>query len=271
MHTVTIDEHTIAWREASSGESDESVLVFLHGFALDHRQWAAQSELHTPGYRQLFVDLPGFGGSSPPRWGRRPVMIDDYARILWRWLDEVAPRLPCVLVGLSMGGYVAMAMHRIAPERLHGLIFTNTKEEPDSPQARQARVELASHLRSAGPAAVVAAFGDRLFSPKTLTDKPEVAAQAREMMLAAPAEGIELALEAMAARPGSAETLQTFTRPSLVIGGADDALCPPRTAASLCTALPNSNVFIVPDSGHLTPMEQPGAWAEHVRHYLQRL
>src|SRR4051794_16033318 len=107
-------------------------LVLLHGFPLDRRMWDAQTEKLSDHYRVIAPDLRGFGQS------RRsdPFTIESLADDTHLFLEQLAAA-PCVLAGLSMGGYVALAYAKKYAADLRGLVLVDTKAEADSPQAKE--------------------------------------------------------------------------------------------------------------------------------------
>src|SRR3954471_5470103 len=126
-----------------------AVLVLLHGFPLDRRMWDAQVEKLSDHYRVVAPDLRGFGQS------RRsdPFTIESLADDTHLFLEQLAAT-PCVLAGLSMGGYVALAYAKKYPADLRGLILMDTKAESDTPQAKEGRAKMIELARSSGATAV---------------------------------------------------------------------------------------------------------------------
>src|SRR5438045_475704 len=103
-------------------------LLLVHGFPLDHTLWDPQVESLRDVARVLAPDLPGFGTSAAPR---TTMTMDDYADGLAATIDE-----PCVICGLSMGGYVALAFLAKHPDKVRGLILCNTRAGADDEKAR---------------------------------------------------------------------------------------------------------------------------------------
>src|SRR4051794_23416961 len=110
-------------------------LVLVHGFPFDHTIWRQQVDDVSDTARVLAVDLPGFGGSPLPP--PQPA-LDDYVAALCGWADSLGLRR-FVLVGHSMGGYVALNFARHYGDRLLGLGLVCTRAGPDTEQARQNR------------------------------------------------------------------------------------------------------------------------------------
>src|SRR5687768_9642865 len=92
-------------------------IVWIHGFPLSSAMFEKQRSID--GVRHVMPDLPGFGRTPPPQ---KAMSMDDYARFVLEGVDKAT------FAGFSMGGYIALAIARIAPERMEGLILIDTRE-----------------------------------------------------------------------------------------------------------------------------------------------
>src|SRR5688572_3955633 len=140
-------------------------ILWIHGFPLASSIFERQ--LAIGGVRHLMPDLPGFG-LSPLEGGRlvrpddggrdvRPPSMDDYARLMLDVLD-LRGIDRAVIAGFSMGGYIAFALARIAPERMRGLILIDTRETADTEEARKGRYDTIAKVREQGIQPVVDAM-----------------------------------------------------------------------------------------------------------------
>src|ERR1700680_3606492 len=105
---------TLAVHETGSGPA----VLFLHAFPLDASQWDHQVAALSGSRRCLRPDFWGCGASPPP--SQDPASLDDYARSVLSALDELRVGRFTV-VGLSMGGYIALALWRVAADRISAL------------------------------------------------------------------------------------------------------------------------------------------------------
>lgn len=111
-----------------AGPPDGPTIVFLHGAVMSRAQWAPQiAQLTEAGYRCVAVDLPGHGALA----GRR-FSLDDAIAVTVEAIDRAA-RGRAVVVGLSLGGYVAMAVAGLSPKRVRGLVLAGSTREPAGP------------------------------------------------------------------------------------------------------------------------------------------
>lgn len=211
-------------------------LVLLHAFPLDARMW----------------DVPG--ALTPSLRGQGEPDLDALASQVLAVLDE--RNLDSVMLGgCSMGGYVAMALVRRAPERVKGLIFVDTKHTADAPEAAANRHAMADRVEREGVGEwLVEAVLPNLLGP----DASDTArASVRTMILDQRAEDVAWWQRAMAKRPDSADVLEALDVPSLVLVGEHDKLTPPDVAAKLAVALRHATSERVENAGHLPPVEQP--------------
>ncbi len=229
-------------------------VLFVHGYPLDRTLWAAQLS-GLDGFRVIAPDLRGLGLSDAPDLGySMPTYADDLAALLEALqVDEV------VLVGLSMGGYVAFEFLRRHRERVRALVLFDTRADADVPDVRRARDQQSSLAREHGAAAVAEQMLPRMLAPAAAQSTPHVVERVREMMLAAPVAGIAGALAAMRDRSDASALLATLDDlPTMVVVGEEDVMTPVDLARGMASAIPGARLELVPGAGHLPPIEAPG-------------
>lgn len=255
---------------AHVAEGDGPAMVLLHAFPCTGGMWAAQrSALAADGWRVVTPDLRGFGasplGTDSPSMDR---MADDVLALLDRLgIDR------CVLGGLSMGGYAAMALLRRRPEVVAGLVLADTKATADGSEAAANRERMAAAVDAAGSAAGVLreSVVPALIGPTTVATRPEVVAQVERFVAAAPADAVAWAQRAMASRPDSLDTLADTHVPALVVWGEEDVLSPAVEARAMLSALPRGTGVELAGSGHLTALEVPDALSTAIREFARPL
>ena len=186
-------------------------VVLLHAFPMDSALWAAQRRaLGAEGHRVITPDLPGFGGSAPsPTSPSVDVMADAVVELLDHLGIEQA-----VVGGLSMGGYVTMALLRRHPDRLSAIVLADTKAGADTPEAAATRETVAAAVEAAGTAAGIAdGMLPNLLGATTRESRPDVVATVRRWIGAQPAAGVAWAQRAMAGRPDSRADIAAFRPP----------------------------------------------------------
>ncbi|HEY0144512.1 MAG TPA: alpha/beta hydrolase [Thermoanaerobaculia bacterium] len=235
-------------------------ILWIHGFPLSSAIFDPQ--LSIGGAQHLTFDLPGFG-LSPAR--AEELTMDDYARMAIDVLDANGVER-ATLAGFSMGGYVAFAAARLAPERIDGLILLDTRETADTDEARKGRFDSIEKVRAEGVRPIVESM-----LPKMLTKSapPEMVERVREIMMSSSPEGTIAALRAMAGRGDSSELLPTLNVPVLVVVGAEDAITPPSDAQRMVAGLPKARLVTVDGAAHLANVEKSAEVNRAIEEYLR--
>jgi pimeloyl-ACP methyl ester carboxylesterase len=247
----------LSYADQGTGEP----IVLLHGFPLDRRMWDAQIAKLSERHRVIAPDLRGFGQSLRSD----PFTIESLADDVHLFLDQLVAK-PCVLAGLSMGGYVALAYVKKYARDLRGLILVDTKSEADNAQGKEARGKMIELVRSSGSSAVAEQMVPKMLAPAALSSRPDVVKQLRLIMENCPPHTIEYALAAMRDRPDRTSELAAINVPTLVIVGDADAITPPEGAEKMAKAIPGAKFELIRGAGHMSPMEQP----EQVNRAIER-
>ncbi len=245
--------------------------LLLHAFPCDHRMWRAQAAgLRADGWRVLAPDLPGFGGTALP--DAEPG-LDSVARVVLDLLDAEGVE-SALLGGLSLGGYVAMALLRMAPERFPAVMLCDTKASADAETARENRLRLAAAV-SGDPASCGRILRQSvlpgLLGPTTFEQRPQVVAEVGGWLDEAAPATVAWYQRAMAARPDSFATLQAVRGPALVLWGEEDALSPDADQQAMIEALAQPVAERLAGSGHLSSVEVPEAATEAIRRFAASL
>jgi len=235
----------------------QSILVLIHAFPMNADMWEAQLESAPAGWRFVAPDLRGFGRSDPDGMpAARAPSLNDYARDILALLDHLGVDR-AVVAGLSMGGYVALALVRLAPARVRGLVLANTRAEADSEEAKKGRVEMLDLLARNGVAAVAGHMLPRLLGETTRVQRAAVQERVRAIAEANSGGGIRDAIERMMTRPDSTGLLPGIHCPTLVVASDEDTVTPLDQARWMQRRIPGSELAIIHGAGHLSNLEQP--------------
>jgi len=239
-------------------------VVFLHAFPLNRKMWEGVLE-GLSGVRAILVDAPGFGESPVPG---KPYDLADVAGSVVDILErEGVDR--AVVVGLSMGGYVAFRLYDMFWNRIQGMVLANTRAEMDSPEARSAREKAIARIREGDRSGYLEDLLPRLVGKTTQKVRPEVVAQVKGLMAEAPDETLILALEAMKNRPDSVPLLPTVEVPVLALAGEEDTLTPPEGMEGMVRRMPRAELVVLPRVGHLSAMEKSETFREALSRFLK--
>lgn len=176
------------------------------------------------------------------------------AKIAGRLLANAPPRF--ALVGLSMGGYVALEVVRQAPDRVARLVLMDTSARPDSSEQtenrrRQIALARAGRFRDIPDAQFPLAVHEARAGD---TDLLEIV---RDMAMATGPDAFERQQTAIIGRVDSRPFLPAIACPTLVVVGAGDRLTPPPLAEEIAGGIPHAQLAVVAGAGHLSTLEAP--------------
>lgn len=254
----------VSWREAGTGRT----ILFLHGFPFNGSLWDAQMAALPPGWRGVAPDLRGFGeseGSADPEY-TMDMFADDAAALL----THIGVRR-AVICGLSMGGYIALAMHRRHRAAFGGLVLADTRATADTEEARKNRVQLAKHVLVEGNGIVVDSMLPRVFAPSTPHKRPQLVETVRAMMATTSPDTMARAMLGMASRPSSEEGLRDIVVPTLVLVGAEDAITDRGESQLMARAIRGSRIETIQDAGHVSNLEAPDAFNQALQRFLANI
>jgi pimeloyl-ACP methyl ester carboxylesterase len=243
-------------------------LLWVHGFPLDHGMWRLQWEALSDERRVIAPDLRGFGQSTVTEG---TVTMERFADDLAALLDALGVTEPVNFCGLSMGGYVAWQFWRKHADRLRALILCDTRAAADTPEAAAARFKMADAVLDAGSSLAAEAMLPKLFAPKTYDERPELVDEVRQVILRTDPRAIAAAQRGMAERPDMTAMLREIDVPALLIVGEHDAITPPEEMRRVTEAMPRAELVVVPDAGHMAPLENPGAVNAAIRRFLSEI
>jgi pimeloyl-ACP methyl ester carboxylesterase len=243
-------------------------LLLIHGYPLSRRIWEPQMEGFPEFASLISVDLRGHGGSYP---FEGPYSMELLAEDCKQLLDNIDIKSPILVCGLSMGGYVTMALFRKYPHLFKGMILTSTRPGPDSPEAKSNRDVGIKNVHDQGVVIIVESMLPKLVSPITLSSIPNLVKHISDIMMETSVNGVVGALQGMRDRPDSTPFLPQIKCPVLIIHGADDQLISYHEAEFMNQELPDSRLVILPEAGHLPNLEQPERFNQAVRDFILSL
>jgi 3-oxoadipate enol-lactonase len=238
---------------ATLDQGQGPVLVLVHGFPLDHRMWQAQIPTLSADYRVIVPDLRGFGQSS---LAGEMVSMSEYADDVALLLDQLGIVEPVALMGLSMGGYIALEFWRRHRQRVRALVLCDTRAAADSADVAAGRRATADRVLREGPSFLAESMLPRLFAVAAASDVAYVG-DTRDVILASDPHAIAAASRGMAERSDFTALLGQIDVPTLVLVGAHDGISPPEEMRGLAAALPQASFVEISAAGHMAPLENP--------------
>ncbi|MGE3175548.1 MAG: alpha/beta fold hydrolase [Planctomycetota bacterium] len=237
--------------------------LLIHGYPLDHRMWTDVLLGPLGQHRTLCaLDLRGHGHS--PWHGdtahTMELLAEDCAAVI-RTLGDGSADGTADVVGLSMGGYVALALAERHPETLRTLTLVDTRAAADTPEGKTARATMAEQVLQKGRRWLAEQLLPKLLAKDAA---PQVQARMQTMIEATPVETILADLAGMRERKNRRGVLPQLQAPTFVVVGEHDALTPPAEAEAMAKEIPGAQLLVVPGAGHMTPMEQPVQFQEEL-------
>ena len=248
------------------------VVVLLHPFPFSRATWQDVSAALAARFRVISVDARGFGESDlrathPTPGSSAPYALTDLADDLAALLDGLEIARAAVL-GMSMGGYTALAFAARHAARLRALVLADTRAAADSPDARAGREVALSTIHGRGPDAYLDGSLARMLTPGAPAEL-----HARVRASAEPrADSLVAGVEALRDRPDRTAELPHITCPTLLVCGADDQITPAAEMRRMREAIGARARYVeLPGAGHLSHLEAGAAFTAAVGAFLTEL
>jgi pimeloyl-ACP methyl ester carboxylesterase len=256
LRQVEVEGMRHAYREMGEGPP----LVFLHGVLPDSRFWEPQLHDLSDSFRVIAWDAPGVGGSEDPE---QSIGIDGYAGALAAFL-EVIDAVPATIVGLSWGGILTLEFYRRHSDQVRSLVLADTyagwKGSLSATEYEARRDAALAQLERGGiPDEIPGAV------------HPDARAEAHRIIADMPAEARPAGFEAMARAMldgDSSDVLGRVSVPTLLIWGGADERSTLDVAHAFKTAIPDSQLAVIPGAGHVSSLEHPAAFNRAIRDFL---
>lgn len=238
------------------GREHTNTLVLLHGFMQNLNVWTPMVLHYLHEMRVITIDLPGHG------------LSDNYSDthsmdLMARCVKEVleyAGVEECVMVGHSMGGYVALSFAEQFPYSLRGLGLLHSHALADDDEKRQARLEDCERI-CRNRSEYILSYIPSLFDSSKQSEMAQEIKDLSDQCLETSAESLVAAQRGMARRPHHIDTLKRLSIPCLFIYGKNDPRLPLEVAVSQAMVPHHSEIMILDNVAHMAHLEAP----EHIK------
>jgi 3-oxoadipate enol-lactonase len=258
MNFATILGHTIHYKV--EGDVDGPPLVFINSLGTDLRMWDDVVSRLDGRFRIIRYDKRGHGLSDCPPG---PYKIQDFSADLVGLLDYLEIE-KTVVVGISVGGMVAIDFAAEWPERVSSLVLCDTEAKIGTAELWQERADT---VRQHGMAFLVDAILSRWFAPAYIEENKAIYFGYSNLLTRMPIEGYGGTCEALRDADLISEAA-TITAPTLVLCGADDMATKPELVRGLCDLIPNAQYQEIPGAAHLPCVEQPEITAALIAEFV---
>jgi len=235
-------------------------VVLLHPFPFDSRVWAPMALALPWGIRAIAVDLPGFGKSD---LGSLAPSVDLAADAVYEALTAYGVG-NAIVVGWSMGGYVALALAERHPGFVSGLGLVGSKADADDETTVANRVRIAREVEMGQTVQPVMALLGQILGPTSLARRRALLPTIEAWIRSQHPSGIVWAQRAMARRPDRSHVIAAFPGPVAIIAGAEDLLSPVHFSQEMHQHAQNGHLTVVPGASHLLAIEDPAAVAQAI-------
>lgn len=238
-------------------------MVLVHGFCENNTCFNEQVLFFKASHTVITVDLPGFGKSAV----NHAVSIDDIANELFATLTYLKVS-KCVLMGHSMGAYVAMAFAEKYPQHLSGFGLIHSVATADNEERKAKRKQVVSFIEKNGKEAFIKHFIPGLFTEAN-QKKPYVQEFISEA-LSGPQEGIVAAVKAMMNRSDKLHVLEQTGVPVFFAIGKHDAIIPEEAMFKQASLPKESQICYLQSSGHVGMVEEPETLNKAMMEFCRR-
>lgn len=247
-------KHAIDAAVSDSGGTGPA-LVFLHGFCESKAIWQDFVTPLTAAYRVIRIDLPGFGDNDAPQ---QDYSMESGARYVHQVLAALELEKSLV-IGHSMGGYVALALAEKHPRLLAGLALFHSSALADPEEKKDTRNKTIAFIQKQG----LATFMDSFVAPLFYEGNREAQQQAIARLTRIGKQGSEAAvlgaIAGMRDRPDRSQVLQAVDFPVMFIAGKQDPAVTLEQTLQQCHLPRESHTLFLDQTGHMGMFESPQA------------
>jgi pimeloyl-ACP methyl ester carboxylesterase len=236
-------------------------IVLLHGFPENKDVWNEFAPYLAKGFRVIAIDLPGFGESDSYGYVHSMELMAQAVQAVMHHLNLRR----YIVVGHSMGGYVALAFAEFFPENLRGLCLFHSSSYADSDEKKKDRDRGIAAVKK-HPEQYLKAFAANLFANPDDENFPKF----QEIVMTAKPRGIVAALEGMKQRPSREIILKFAKYPLLFIYGKKDKVMPYEAMLPQTEVPAKSTLISLENVAHMGFYEAPGATIKALRSFAYR-
>lgn len=240
----------------------------LPGMMCDGRLFSHQRAALRAAFGTAFDATLGPTASDAARIIEADMTAHDSIEAMAEAAMKQVPDEQIVAIGLSMGGIVAMECLRQAPERMAALVLMDTNPRAEMAERRAARLlQIERALQGELDAVLVEEMKPLYLAPSNRDDETLLGLVLDMARTLGPAVFAAQSM-ALAARRDYRQTLARWRGPTLLLCGEHDALCPPERHREMHSLMPQAELVLVPDAGHLPTLEQPNATTDILLGFL---
>ncbi len=245
----------------------KKVLVLIHGFCEDNTIWQNLMPTLSKYYKVIAPDLGGFGNSA--NLLPQDVTIEDLAEQVKNLLDELEIK-KCIMIGHSLGGYVALAYAQKYAQNLEGLGLFHSSALPDNEAKKRNRNQTTFFIQKNGVNPFADDFSAMMFfTPRHIELQKEIE-YIKNSVKKTPEKSILQVTIALRDRPDQTELLKKLSIPVLFIIGREDVSIPLSSYSEQIFYPQDADIHILNDTGHVGMLERPKETLRMVLNFVKR-
>lgn len=262
---IRIGDISISYLIKEATEKNDKTILFIHGFPFNKDSWKAQLEALPDNITGIAIDVRGHGLSTS---GHGFFSIDVFAKDLRVFVEKLQLK-NIILCGVSMGGYIALRAYELFPEKIIGLILSDTHHEADTNAAKQKRFDSIQAILQHGRRPFSIGFASNVFAEKTIEEQPELIEFIKNSIRKNSVHSICATLLALASRTDSTDILPQINVPTLIVRGAEDKITPKDLMIDLHLAIAQSQYVEIAHCGHLPNLENSAKFNELIANFIR--
>ncbi|WP_164108333.1 MULTISPECIES: alpha/beta fold hydrolase [Sphingobacterium] len=263
---IRVEDISLSYHIKKATEIEERTIIFIHGFPFNKNSWRPQMESLEDNITGIAVDVRGHGLSTN---GHGFFSIDVFAKDIIALIAKLDLE-KVTLCGVSMGGYIALRIYQLIPEKIEGLILSDTHHKADDNTAKQKRFDSIQAILRHGRRPFALGFIDNIFVHKNEEENQEAIELIKSSIRRNSIRGICATLLALASRTDSTEMLENIKVPTLLIRGSEDKITPKNLMEEMSQRIADAKYVEIENAGHLPNLEQPLAFNRHMNSFLLR-
>ncbi|GIV27049.1 MAG: alpha/beta hydrolase [Bacteroidia bacterium] len=240
-------------------------VVLLHGFLGSSEVWKYIVPYLSKSYKVICIDLPGHGKSDCFGYAHSMELMADAVKTVLKHFHIRS----CVLIGHSMGGYVALAFAKKYVEMVKGLCLFHSTALPDSEEKKKDR-DKAIKIVKHNPKLFIQPMIKNLFSKRNLKYLKDELKMANNIALNTSVQGIIAALIGMRDRPSSLNFIKSSTFPIMFVIGKQDNVLPYTSLLEQYEQVHNKECLLLEYDGHYSQLENPRATGIALRQFIRK-
>ncbi len=265
MPSIDLNGASLFYEDSGGGEE---AVVFLHGVLRDRRVFERQFIALRSRIRCIAIDFRGHGQSSSPEEGYEPAALAADVLALLAFLGVTRAHL----VGLGLGGYVALRAALDRPELTVSLALIGTSADQEQAANLPRYRWLVFMARWLGPGLMAEQALQLLFGPRFLNDpyRAAVRSEWRRRMGSLKRHAVGRVLRAYLSRPSLLAEIESIRKPALLLVGEMDLVTPADESRRILTRIPEAELKIIPRSGHTPTVEESDEVNARLAAFIQR-